>query len=156
MKIALLSGAFLLMTLTNICSAQTNRKYVRVVVLDAYSLEATQQIDLYIRTKTGVLTSRMDRQTGLYLGIFETNNGLTSEDFITWIEELGFTTRCMVDGNHGMGEPIKVLDRFVYWKPEHQNNLEHYEIYHSTYRYRNVRLNGNMGSNTLWNKLHRI
>ena len=111
MKTALLTGAFLLMALTNLCTAQTDRHYVRIVVLDAYSLKESQQIDLYIRTKIGVLTSRMDRQTGLYLGIFNTNEGLSSQDFIIWIEELGFTTKCMVEGVHGTEEPIKVLDR---------------------------------------------
>lgn len=92
--------------------AQTNsRKYIRLVVSDANTQAATLQIDQHLRSKSGILTSRMDRNTGLYLGIYLEDSGIDSQQIIDWIEELGFSTQCFVEGNHGTGEPIKKIDR---------------------------------------------
>ena len=112
MKSPLFTGIVFILLLTNYSIAQsTSRTYVRVVVQDANTLEAATQIDQFIRTQNGVITSRMDRRTGLYFGIFETNSGISSQDFLNWIQSLGFTTTCYVNGTHGIGEPVKKIKR---------------------------------------------
>jgi hypothetical protein len=112
MKLLLFTGIVFVLFLTNFSFAQsTSRKYVRIVVQDANTLEKATQIDAFIRLQSGVLTSRMDRQTGLYFAVFDANDDVTIADFISWIEGLGFTTKCFVTGDHGNGEPVQKLSR---------------------------------------------
>lgn len=112
MKLPLFTGIVFVLFLTNYSIAQDiDRKYVRIVVRDANTLEKAKEIDTYMRLQNGVLTSRMDRRTGLYFAVYDANQGLSIATFKTWIEEMGYSPSCFVEGTHGNGERVKKLSR---------------------------------------------
>jgi len=82
--------------------------YLRVVIEDANSLEKAAEIDEFMRGKQGVITTRMDRRTSLYLCIYNANV-LTSASILQWIEGWGYSPSCKVEGIHGHGEPVKPI-----------------------------------------------
>ena len=47
----------------------SSRKYIRLVYSGVNTNEASLEIDTYLRSQSGILTSRMDRNTGIYLGV---------------------------------------------------------------------------------------
>jgi len=90
--------------------SQSSRNYYKVYVPSARSSEKALSIDQFMRNQSGILTSRMDKQTGIYLCIY--NPSIINLDQIeTWLISLGFTPECVVTGIHGNGEIIKTLRR---------------------------------------------
>ncbi len=101
----------LLFTLLSFAS-YGQQSYVRVFVEDVHNYNSASEIDTYIRTKTGVQISRMDHFTGVYLAIFD-GNEITKNDFLNWIEELGYYPKCLVSGEHIYGIPMKQMSREI-------------------------------------------
>ncbi|NRA13287.1 MAG: hypothetical protein HRT57_15175 [Crocinitomicaceae bacterium] len=111
MKKSLFIGTLLITLFSNSSHAQSNsRKYIRLIVLDANTREASLEIDTYLRSQDGILTSRMDRNTGVYLGVYLEDSEIDAHQIIDWIEGLGYTSKCFVEGAHGTGETIKRID----------------------------------------------
>jgi len=104
--------------------SETDRRYVRIIVSDANSLVAAQEIDQFIRSQAGVYTSRMDRRTAIYFGIYDASAGLNSSSFSQWIDDLGYTPKCIVEGPHGDGTPMIPLTRELCVNQPSNFNLE--------------------------------
>lgn len=105
---------FLFLTFTfficqNVYSQSDVKRYIRIVVSDVTTPIDQKQVDDLIRSKTGVITSRMDRRTKCYFAVYQENAGISPYDFKNWISDLGFTPSCHVSGIHGNGDPIKPL-----------------------------------------------
>jgi len=112
MKKMLLIGTLLFTIFSHSSHAQSNaRKYIRLVVSDVNTREASLEIDTYLRSQSGIITSRMDRSTGVYLGIYREDSGINANQIIHWIDGLGYTPKCFVEGVHGTAEPIKRINR---------------------------------------------
>ena len=110
-KLTLVS-VFLLSGLSAFSQEQVyDRRYVKIIVSDVKTSEDALNVDLYLRSKTGVLTSRMDRHTSVYLCIYSESSGITIGMIRSWISELGFTSNCYVNGIHGNGESLKIINR---------------------------------------------
>ena len=82
--------------------------YVRIIVPDALTTDQQHEIDEHIRSKEGVLVSRMDIYTKCYLGIYD-GDLISSMNFDSWIAELGYTAKCKVEGPHGTNQPMTPL-----------------------------------------------
>lgn len=91
-------------------STQFENSYVRIYVKDARTSQASSEIDLFMRAQNGVITSRMDKQTGFYLCIFK-HDIVSISQIKAWLTGLGYTPTCQVSGIHGNGERVKTLKK---------------------------------------------
>ena len=111
LKTTILLFAFML--IANFSDAQTTEfenSYVRIYVQDARTAQASSEIDLFMRSQDGVLTSRMDKQTGQYLCIFK-HDLVSIAQIKSWILTLGYHPTCQVSGIHGNGIKVKTLSK---------------------------------------------
>ena len=89
-------------------SSEFQNSYVRIYVQDARTAQASSEIDLFMRAQNGVVTSRMDKQTGFYLCIFK-HDIISTVQIKSFIAELGYSPTCQVSGIHGNGEKVLSL-----------------------------------------------
>lgn len=93
----------------NVYSQSDAKRYIRIIVSDVNTSIDQKQVDDLMRSKPGVITSRMDRRTKCYFAVYQENAGISPYDFKSWISDLGFTPSCHVSGIHGNGDLIKPL-----------------------------------------------
>jgi hypothetical protein len=84
---------------------QSSRAYVKIIIEDVTSVNDAATIDSFMRSQSGVITSRMDRHTSIYLGIYEISSLISIDDFVLWIEALGYSLTCHVEGELIPGIP---------------------------------------------------
>lgn len=101
----------LLFSRTQSLAQNEGLSYVKIIVEGVNTSEESLTIDDFIRSQEGVKTSRMDKQTSLYFGIYYNDSGLTLADFESWIESLGFEVECSLQGGFGNSEVIKELTK---------------------------------------------
>jgi hypothetical protein len=99
---------FLLSFSALVAAQENDLSYIRIRLNDIETPEEQQIINEYIKTKPGVSISRTDRRTDEVFAVFDPLSGLTPENFVEWIQSLGFQVVCFV---HGSLEetPIKEL-----------------------------------------------
>jgi hypothetical protein len=99
---------FLLSFSALVAAQENDLSYIRIRLNDVETPEEQQIINEYIKTKPGVSISRTDRRTDEVFAVFDPLSGLTPENFVEWIQSLGFQVVCFV---HGSLEetPIKEL-----------------------------------------------
>ena len=93
---------------TIVCTKKINAQkatnnYIVLVVEGVNNPDQAKTIDQYIRTQTGVITSRMDYRTKSYFGVYKVSSGITLDDYKAWISGLGFTVKCGRTEKHGNG-----------------------------------------------------
>ena len=109
LNLVILFAGILLISSHSIKAQNTGeRKYVKIIVNGVHSSLDAREIDLFIRTQAGIITSRMDVRTNVYFGVYLTSSGLKTDDFKTWLTDLGYSVKCSVEDIHGKGKTIKM------------------------------------------------
>lgn len=94
--------------------------YIRIQLNDIETWDQAAQIDGLIRSKQGVILTRTDNYSDTFYAQYELES-ITEADFVTWIQSLGFTTKCIVTGISN-GEPFKEFPREC--SEQHQESQE--------------------------------
>lgn len=104
----LFTALFSLFILSEKIEAQnsTHKEYVSLIIDGVNSSQEANSIDVLIKTKPGMITSRMDQHRKMYFGIFDNSHGITLKDFENWISGLGYHVKCSHKGSLGEGRVV--------------------------------------------------
>jgi hypothetical protein len=81
------------------------KQFIQFVFTNLETREQAVSIDKFIRQQPGVYVSRADINSKKYLIIFEENSDINLAQLTTWMDNLGFTFKCPLEGTHGI-DPI--------------------------------------------------
>lgn len=73
---------------------QSDQQYIKIVIDKDIDDDTQQQITDYFYQKEGVITSRMDNSTRMYLCIYKTNSPLTEASFLNWFANNNYIVKC--------------------------------------------------------------
>jgi len=94
LKIGGLLSLIILFSQQSFSQTNLDKKYVSIIVQGISSSQEANNVDVFIRNQPGVLMSRMDVNTNMYYGIFDSSFGLGIADYKNWIMSLGYTIKC--------------------------------------------------------------
>lgn len=102
--------AFLMLLSAKALYCQSEREYVKLIVSGVDNHEQAFAIDSLMRQQPGIVTSRMDRRTSIYLAIYSSGSGINIDQIRSWIGGLGFEPLCWVQGVLD-GTPARDINR---------------------------------------------
>lgn len=86
----------------------TGQRYIKVVLESELTTQQAQEITLAFKQIPGIRTSRMDNNTGTYLGIYTPTDSLLDQTFLNWFENHGYTVKCYYDDNYFDGNMVEL------------------------------------------------
>ncbi|MFT7155423.1 MAG: hypothetical protein ACI8Q1_000424 [Parvicella sp.] len=91
----------------NVSFGQTadDKEFIQFVFTNLETREQAVTIDQFIRQQTGVYISRADINSKKYLIIFESDSNIDLALLTNWMDSLGFSFKCPLEGTHGV-DPI--------------------------------------------------
>lgn len=78
------------------------KEFVQFIMTNLPSKEKAMEIDDHFRSKQGVFMARADINSKKFLVIYYTNSGITEEQTLIWMDEMGITYKCVRHGIHGV------------------------------------------------------
>lgn len=88
-----------------------SKRYIKIILDSEITQEAQMEISQTIKQIPGVITSRMDNSTGIYLGIYAPNENLLDQTFLNWFENHGYTVKCYYDAIYTRGGDLIELSK---------------------------------------------
>lgn len=87
---------------------ENSRRYIKIVVDTAVSLEQQQQITAALNQITGIETARMDHVTSVFLGVYTPSITVSEHTFLNWFTNHGYPIRCYYDAVYTPGGMINL------------------------------------------------
>ncbi len=85
-----------------------SKRYIKVVLELDITEEQRQAITTALSQFSGVETSRMDKTTGVFLGIYSPNENLLDQTFLNWFANHGYAVKCYYDDVYGQGKMFEL------------------------------------------------
>lgn len=85
-----------------------SKRYIKIVIDSEITREAESEITNAFRQIPGVRTSRMDKVTGVFLGIYIPGDQLKDETFMNWFLNHGYEIACYYDAAYVEGSMIEL------------------------------------------------
>ena len=107
----LTSFSFLSFQTSPTVSIDANNKFAQFLVLDVATEEEYHTIEHYIRTKPGILKTKIDTKTGILFCLFTANAHIDETSFAHWLSMEGYSLSCYKEGIEGVN-PVFNKDDF--------------------------------------------
>ncbi len=85
-----------------------SKRYIKIVVDSEMTEEQQREINLALNQIPGVETSRMDKSSGVFLGIYIPNDNLQDQTFLNWFTNHGYSVMCYYDAGYTPGGMIEL------------------------------------------------
>lgn len=85
-----------------------SKRYIKIVIDSEINQEQQRDINLALNQIPGVETSRMDRSSGVFLGIYVPNDNLLDQTFLNWFTNHGYSVKCYYDAVYTAGSMIEL------------------------------------------------
>ena len=89
----------------------SGQRYIKVVLETDVTLQQEQEITAAFKLIPGIRTSRMDKSTGTYLGIYSPTENLLDETFLSWFENHGYAVKCYYDADYHQGSMVELSNK---------------------------------------------
>lgn len=85
-----------------------SKRYIKIIVDSEMTEEQQREINLALNQIPGIETSRMDKTTGVFLGIYVPNDNLLDQTFLNWFTNHGYSIMCYYDAVYTSGGMIEL------------------------------------------------
>lgn len=85
-----------------------SKRYIQIVIDSEVSQEQELQINTALSQLAGAETSRMDKITGVFLGIYIPNDAISGQTFLDWFTSHGHVIKCYYDAVYTQGGMINL------------------------------------------------
>lgn len=89
----------------------SSKRYIKIVIDLAISQEQEQQINTELNQFPGIETARMDKTTGVFLGIYNPTENLLDQTFLHWFENHGYIVKCYYDDVYTQGNMLELTKK---------------------------------------------